>query len=661
MLDLLWLVPALPLLGFLALAVAGGWFSRRTIALIGVGSVGLSLAVAGLVGFAFAGSSGTPGRPYDQILWTWLQISGFGPTIGFYLDSLSLVMMLVITLVGFLIHLYSAEFMLDHGKEPVPAGLERASGIVQAGASAPAGRAGEHDSGYRRFFAYMNLFVVAMLTLVLADNLLLLYLGWEGVGLCSYLLIGFWYRDPANGAAAQKAFIVTRLGDVALAIGLFVLLTHLGTLNIQDLMARAAEQWPVGSGLATIAAFLLLGGAIGKSAQLPLQTWLPDAMAGPTPVSALIHAATMVTAGMYLIARTHVLYSLAPIAQTAVAVIGAVTLLLAACSALVQRDIKRVLAYSTISQIGYMFLALGVGAWAAALFHFTTHAFFKALLFLAAGAVIQSLHEEHDIYRMGGLRHALPVTFWTFLIGAASLAGFPLVTAGFYSKDWILWETWASPLGSPWLWGAGLCGAFLTALYSFRLVFNVFFGQAKTEVGSRPGLMMKGPLIVLAAGSLVAGFLEVPRVLGDVSLFSEFTRSVLPSLETTTSVTTESVLQIMTMLAALLGIAVAYVLFLRRPGLVTAVTGTAWGSALSRFWVEGWGFDRLYDTWFVRPFLWVAQANKDDLIDHVYSGLAWLIRQFFAVLHRTQTGQVRWYAAILAAGSVVIVALVVLS
>ncbi|MDC8447109.1 MAG: NADH-quinone oxidoreductase subunit L [Nitrospira sp.] len=630
MLDLLWLVPALPLLGFLALAVAGGWFSRRTIALIGVGSVGLSLAVAGLVGFAFAGLSSAPGRPYDQILWTWLQISGFGPAIGFYLDSLSLVMMLVITLVGFLIHLYSAEFMLD-------------------------------DEGYRRFFAYMNLFVVAMLTLVLADNLLLLYLGWEGVGLCSYLLIGFWYRDPANGAAAQKAFIVTRLGDVALAIGLFVLLTHLGTLNIQNLMARAAEQWPVGSGLATIAAFLLLGGAIGKSAQLPLQTWLPDAMAGPTPVSALIHAATMVTAGMYLIARTHVLYSLAPIAQTAVAVIGAVTLLLAACSALVQRDIKRVLAYSTISQIGYMFLALGVGAWAAALFHFTTHAFFKALLFLAAGAVIQSLHEEHDIYRMGGLRYALPVTFWTFLIGAASLAGFPLVTAGFYSKDWILWEAWASPLGSPWLWGAGVCGAFLTALYSFRLVFNVFFGEAKTKVGSRPGLMMKGPLIVLAAGSLVAGFLEVPRVLGDVSLFSEFTRSVLPSLETTTSVTTELALQIVTMLAALLGIAVAYVLFLRRPGLVTAVTGTAWGSALSRFWVEGWGFDRLYDTWFVRPFLWVAQANKDDLIDQAYSGLAWLIRQFFAVLHRTQTGQVRWYAAILAAGSVVIVALVVLS
>src|SRR6185437_5064668 len=389
MLDLLWLVPAVPLIGFLVLALAGGWLSRGMIALVGVGSTGLSMGVAWLVGIAFIASAPSI-QTYDQTLWTRLDVSGLAPTIGFYLDPLSLVMMLVITLVGFLIHLYSAEFMIG-------------------------------DEGYRRFFAYMNLFVAAMLTLVLADNLLLLYLGWEGVGLCSYLLIGFWYREPANGAAAQKAFIVTRLGDVALAIGLLLLFTHLGTLNIQDLMRRAIEQWPVGSGLAAITAFLLLGGAVGKSAQLPLQTWLPDAMAGPTPVSALIHAATMVTAGMYLIARTHVLYSLAPTAQTAVAVIGAVTLLLASCSALVQRDFKRVLAYSTISQIGYMFLALGVGAWAAALFHFTTHAFFKALLFLAAGVVIQSLHEEHDIYRMGGLRKLLPVPFWTFLIGAASL------------------------------------------------------------------------------------------------------------------------------------------------------------------------------------------------------------------------------------------------
>jgi len=629
MLDLLWLVPAVPLIGFLALAVAGGWLSRGVIALVGVGSTGLSMAAAWLVGIAFIASDPSV-QAYDQTLWTRLDVSGLAPTVGFYLDQLSLVMMLVITLVGFLIHLYSAEFMIG-------------------------------DEGYRRFFAYMNLFVASMLTLVLADNLLLLYLGWEGVGLCSYLLIGFWYREPDNGAAAQKAFIVTRLGDVALAIGLLLLFTHLGTLSIQDLMARATEQWPVGSSLVTIAAFLLLGGAVGKSAQLPLQTWLPDAMAGPTPVSALIHAATMVTAGMYLIARTHVLYSLAPAAQTAVAVIGALTLLLAGCSALVQRDFKRVLAYSTISQIGYMFLALGVGAWAAALFHFTTHAFFKALLFLAAGAVIQSLHEEHDIYRMGGLRKLLPVPFWTFLIGAASLAGFPLVTAGFYSKDWILWQAWASPAGSPWLWGAGLIGALLTAIYSFRLVFLVFFGELKTAIGPKPGWVMKFPLVTLAGFALVVGFVQIPRTLGDVPLFSEFVAPALPSVMETSSGTMEFAFQVLTMAMALLGIVVAYVLFLRRPSLIDTVQETVWGTALSRFWFEGWGFDRLYDLLLVRPFLWVAQANKDDLIDRVYAGLAWLIRECFAGLHRTQTGQVRWYAAVLAGGSAAIVALAVLS
>ena len=421
MLELLWLVPALPLFGFVMLTIAGGWCSRRLLAVIGVGSVAGSMVVAGLVSLSF-GRSVSSDHAYSQTLWTWMSVSSFTPTIGFYLDALALVMMLVITVVSFLIHLYSTEFMID-------------------------------DEGYRRFFAYMNLFVAAMLTLVLADNLVLLYLGWEGVGLCSYLLIGFWYREPANGQAAQKAFIVTRLGDVALAIGLFLLFAHLDTLNIQDLLRRAASRWPVESNLAIAAAALLLGGALGKSAQLPLQTWLPDAMAGPSPVSALIHAATMVTAGVYLIARMHGLYSLAPSVQTAVAVIGALTLLLAACSALVQRDLKRALAYSTISQIGYMFLALGVGAWTGAMFHFMTHAFFKALLFLSAGAVILSLHDEHDIYAMGGLRTKLPICFWTFVIGAASLAGFPLVTAGFYSKDGILMNVFGPPR-----WAGPGCG-----------------------------------------------------------------------------------------------------------------------------------------------------------------------------------------------------------
>ena len=435
MLHLLWLVPAFCLAGFLVLAVLGGRLPRRGVAIVGVGSVALSTLAAFLVAGSFLGTP-PAGNAYTQTLWQWMSVSGLSPRIAFYLDALSLLMVLVVTFVGLLIHLYSAEFMID-------------------------------DEGYSRFFAYMNLFVASMLTLVLADNLLLLYLGWEGVGLCSYLLIGFWYTDPANGAAAQKAFIVTRIGDTAMALGLFLSFTRLGTLDIQSLMQRAAREWPTGSAPAAAAALLLLGGALGKSAQLPLQTWLPDAMAGPTPVSALIHAATMVTAGVYLIARTHVLFALAPAVQLLVGVIGAATLLLAGCSALTQRDIKRVLAYSTISQIGYMFLALGVGAWGAAMFHFMTHAFFKALLFLAAGVLIQALNHEHDIFRMGGLWRQLPVAFWTFLVGGAALAGFPLITAGFYSKDLILAQAWSSGLAGHWLWAAGWIGALLTAVTSF--------------------------------------------------------------------------------------------------------------------------------------------------------------------------------------------------
>src|SRR6185312_7725261 len=345
------------------------------------------------------------------------------------------------------------------------------------------------------------------------DNLLFLYLGWEGVGLCSYLLIGFWYRDSANGLAARKAFVVTRVGDTAMAIGIFVLFTNLGTLEIQPLMRQAIAHWSVGSALPLAAAALLLGGALGKSAQLPLQTWLPDAMAGPTPVSALIHAATMVTAGVYLIARMHVLYDLAPPIQTAVAVIGALTLLLAGFSALNQTDLKRILAYSTISQIGYMFLALGVGAWSAAIFHFMTHAFFKSLLFLGAGVVILELHEEHDMFKMGGLWRELPVVFWTFLIGSASLAAVPIVTAGFYSKDLILFDAWSSAAGGPWLWLAGLVGALLTSLYTFRMVFLTFFGDLQGRPAGHGGWRMEGPLVVLAVLAIVAGFVELPPTL----------------------------------------------------------------------------------------------------------------------------------------------------
>jgi NADH-quinone oxidoreductase subunit L len=618
MLDLLWLIPALPLAGFLALALFGARLRRAGAATIGVGSAGAAALLAFLVAGSFIAYP-PDGQFFTQTLWTWINVGGFMPAIGLHLDPLSLTMMLVVTFVGFLIHLYAWEFM-------------------------------EEDEGFSRFFAYLNLFVGAMLVLVLADDLLLLYLGWEGVGLCSYLLIGFWYRDPANGAAARKAFIVTRVGDTAMAIGLFLLFTHLGTLHIQELMQRAIQQWPVGSTAAITAAWLLLGGAVGKSAQLPLQTWLPDAMAGPTPVSALIHAATMVTAGVYLIARTHVLFELAPPVQLAVAVIGTATLLIAGCSALTQWDIKRVLAYSTISQIGYMFLALGAGAWSAAIFHFMTHAFFKALLFLGAGAVILALHHEHNMFKMGGLWKLLPVTFWTFLIGSAALAALPLVTAGFYSKELILLEAWSAPNGGAWLWAVGLLGAFVTSIYTFRMVFITFFGEAQQRPGKRPGARIQIPLAILAILTVTGGFFGLP----------EFLHSTLaPPRQGNESAASELVLETVAAMTSIAGVGVAYVLFLRYRGLVDKLMGTAAGSALQRYWFNGWGFDWLYDIFLVRPYVWAARANKNDIVEQVYQIITDAIRACYGALSATQTGQLRWYAKALAAGAVVIVTLMV--
>ena len=628
MLEWLWLIPALPFAGYLVLALAGARLSRTIVASVGVGSVGLSAVIALVAAFSFI-TSPPSNHVYSQTLWTWISVGNFTPKIAFYLDPLSLVMTLVITFVSFLIHLYSSEFMID-------------------------------DVGYSRFFAYMNLFVGSMLTLVLADNLLLLYLGWEGVGLCSYLLIGFWYQDPANGRAARKAFIVTRIGDTAFAVGLFLLFTQLGTLQIQELMQRAAQQWTVSSPLAIAAAALLLGGAVGKSAQLPLQTWLPDAMAGPTPVSALIHAATMVTAGVYLIARAHVLFSLAPAVQLTVAGIGAATLLLAGFSALSQRDIKRVLAYSTISQIGYMFLALGVGAWSAAIFHLMTHAFFKALLFLAAGVVILAMHEEHDMRKMGGLRRRLPVTFWTFLIGAASLSALPLVTAGFYSKDLILWSAWSSPSGGTWLWVAGLAGALLTSLYTFRMVFLTFFGEAKHEVTYAPGNRLRLPLIVLAILSLVGGFFELPHSLGGRPFFSEFMESALPAFNHVRGdARAETVLQIVAAVVSISGIYLAYLFFLRRRRIAEGLAGSTLGVALDRFWFGGWGFDWFYNKLFVNPYVWLARVNKDDFIDSIYDGIAKLNEVLYRALSWTETGKVRWYMAGIAFGAIVAIAIAV--
>jgi len=623
--DWLWLIPALPFAGFLVLALAGFRMPRRAIATVAVAAVALAAIVAIVVAAWFIAAPPT-GHAWTQTVWQWFAVAGFAPTIGFRFDALALVMAVVVAVVALLIHVYASASM-------------------------------DKEEGYARFFAYMNLFVASMLTLLLADNLLLLYLGWEGVGLCSYLLIGFWYEDEANGRAAQKAFIVTRIGDVALAVAIFLLFTRLGTLDLAQIGVLAPQTWTRGDGAVVAAAFLLLGGAVGKSAQLPLQTWLPDAMAGPTPVSALIHAATMVTAGVYLIARMHAIFELAPAAELAVAAIGAATLLLAGVSALYQRDIKRVLAYSTISQIGYMFLALGVGAWSAAILHFMTHAFFKSLLFLAAGVVIDALGHEHDIYRMGGLRRALPTAFWTFLIGGASLAGVPILTAGFYSKDWILSEEWTAGPGGPWLWAAGLAGALLTSLYIFRVIFLVFFGaQQRAPVIDRRA-RIHVPLVILAALSVVGGLVQVPRTLGYLPLFARFVQTALPAGREA-GVGLEAGLELVAAVAALGGIVIAWALYLGHPGIVAALGRAPLAARLARYWSSGWGFDAIYDRLVVRPYRWLARVDQGDVLDEPYRGIAVAARGLNHALSRSENGKLRWYAMGLAGGTAIIVALV---
>ena len=621
MINWLWLIPALPFASATLLILFGSSLPRKAVAAVGVGSIGLAALITALIAVSFV-IAPPAGHAFTQVLWTWISVAGFQPQIGLYLDALSLVMLLVVTFIGFLIHIYSAEFMIE-------------------------------DEGYSRYFAYMNLFVASMITLLLGNNLLLLLLGWEGVGLCSYLLIGFWYQNPANGRAARKAFIVTRIGDCALMVALFLLFTQLGTLEIQDLMQRASAQWPSGSTWALAAALLLLGGAVGKSAQIPLQVWLPDAMAGPTPTSALIHAATMVTAGVYLIARTHILFSLAPAAQSTVAVVGAATLLLAGFSALTQHDIKRILAYSTISQIGYMFLALGVGAWQAAMFHFFTHAFFKALLFLGAGVIINAVDDEHSIFRMGGLRKELPVAFWTFLAGGCALAGLPFITAGFFSKDLIIWQAWSAEDGHPALWMAGMLGAGLTSLYTFRLIFRVFFGPLGTPVTKRPGYAMKFPLVILAVFAIVGGYLKAPLL--------AFLHSTLPAtIEAHPGRLTETSSETIAGILFLVGVCVAYLFHLKKRSLSDSLVASPVGRVLEQWWFAGWGFDWIYDKVFVQPFIWAANVNKSDFVDAFYTGVGRIADVSYRWLSSTETGRVRWYATAMAAGSVLFIAMVYL-
>ena len=619
--ELLWLIPALPFVGAFILITMGGRLPRTVVSIIGAGTIGVAALITLLIGFEFLSSPTT----FNQIVWNWVSVGGLNLPFAFHLDALSLAFIFVITFVGFLIHVYSTEFMHD-------------------------------DPGFSRFFAYLNLFVCAMLILVLADNLVLMYLGWEGVGLCSYLLIGFWYEEKKNGDAARKAFIVTRVGDTAMAIGLFMLFDTFGTLSIQDILGGAHQMWSPGSQAVTAIALLLLGGAVGKSAQLPLQTWLPDAMAGPSPVSALIHAATMVTAGVYLIARTHVLFELAPIAQQCVGVVGAITLLLAGFSALTQTDLKRVLAYSTISQIGYMFLALGVGAWSAAIFHFMIHAFFKALLFLGAGAVILLLHHEHDMFKMGGLKNKLPVIYWTFLIGSASLAALPFITAGFYSKDAILWLAFAGEKGNIWFFLAALLGAFITSIYTFRMVFVTFFGVEKTHVAHHAGTAMTIPLIILAVLSLAGGFIELPHNMGHVQLFSDFLAPVLPQVSLHEGVeSSEWTIQLVTIVLSLTGVYLAYYFYVKKPELAEQVKQSLDG--MHYVWFNGWGFDSLYNALFVRPFVFLATINKADVVDKGYSVIVWIAEFFNSVFARAQAGILRWYVMGIVVGAILIITL----
>ncbi|MCL6523739.1 MAG: NADH-quinone oxidoreductase subunit L [Thermoflavifilum sp.] len=625
----LWLVPAFPLAGFLLLALLGLRLPARAIAWIGTVSIGLAALVTLWIGLDFLQQPPAAGH-YRQVLWTWFNINGFAPAIALYLDPLSLVYIFVITFVSFFIHLYSTAFMRG-------------------------------DEGYPRFFAYMNLFVFSMVTLVLADNLLLLYLGWEGVGLCSFLLIGFWYRDEANGYAARKAFIVTRIGDTAFIIGLFLLVKQFHTLDIQDILSQAPQVWAIGAAGAFWVSLLLLGGAVGKSAQLPLQTWLPDAMAGPTPVSALIHAATMVTAGVYLIARMHVLYSLSPTMQLVVAIIGVLTLLIAGFSALAQRDLKRILAYSTISQIGYMFLALGVGAWTAAVFHFMIHAFFKALLFLGAGAVIMAMEEEHDIFKMGGLRKKMPITFWTFLAGSAALAAVPIITAGFYSKDLILFDALASTQGSTWLWLGGFIGAFITVLYTFRMVFVTFYGEQKKVIAHDPEreTAMMIPLMVLGVLSIIGGWIELPHAWAHFTPFSHFLESCLPATQLKAGVESwELWLQLLTAIMVIVGIYWSWLAYVKRPALAYQLKQTAWGRALYPFFYKGWMFDQLYDTLLVKPVVWLSRIDRHDFIDYIYEGFGQLNIGINKVFSRTQNGYLRWYLLCVVGGVLIIFSLI---
>ena len=545
------------------------------------------------------------GRFLIDRLYPWLSLGTLHVDVAFWVDPLSAVMILVVTGVGGLIHIYSIGYMHE-------------------------------DKSYWRYFAFLNLFTFAMLLLVTADSLLLMFIGWEGVGLCSYALIGFWYHDHVNTRAGNKAFIVNRVGDFGFILGLFLIFWSLdqqghGTVTFREIekfasLIQGQELW--GVGVVTLATLFLFVGATGKSAQIPLSVWLPDAMQGPTPVSALIHAATMVTAGVYMVARLHFLYSAAPDTLAVIAGIGVATALFAATVALTQNDIKRVLAYSTISQLGYMFLAAGVAAYGAAVFHLMTHAFFKACLFLGSGSVIHAMGGEQDMRKMGGLRRAMPYTFWTFGIAVLAIAGTPL-TAGFFSKDEILWQAFSSPHGSPLLWMLGVVGAGLTAFYMFRQLFLVFFGECRANSHTRSHLhespkVMTLPLVLLAVGSIAAGWIGLPEILGG-SHFAEWLEPVFGAPhEVHASASSEETLMILSVTVAALGFYLAYLIYYKGRLAPERFSSLA-GGLPYRLFYNKYYIDEIYQFLFVGGTLLLARIGTwidQYIIDFIVDGSA---------------------------------------
>jgi len=629
MTEIFWLIPFIPALSTLILALFGQKLPKKYVSLQACLAVFASFIISVISFIGLQASQET--APLVKNLFSWIESGKFKADLAFQFDPLTAVMCLVVTGVGFLIHVYSIGYM-------------------------------DHDPGYKRFFTYLNLFTFAMLILVMGENLVLMFVGWEGVGLCSYLLIGFWFEKHSASAAGKKAFIVNRIGDAGFLLGIMFILVNIGSTSFRAING-AVHHGDVTSGLATLIGILLFIGACGKSAQIPLYVWLPDAMEGPTPVSALIHAATMVTAGVYMVARMNLVYSLSSTATNIVAIVGALTAIFAATMALTQNDIKRVLAYSTISQLGYMFIACGVGAYSAGIFHLYTHAFFKSLLFLAAGSVMHALSGELDMRKMGGLRKYLPRTYPTFLIGAIAIAGVPFLS-GFFSKDAILTSAFAN--GQYFVWVLGISGAILTAFYMFRLIFLTFHGEERIEPEAKKHLhesppMMTTPLIILAFFSVVAGYVGLPVVFGkNLNWFGNFLEPVIHSShEAHLSLGAEWGLIGISVAVAFAGIAIAYLFYLKSPQIPHTLVSRF--PFIYKLLYNKYYVDELYNATIVNPMVRGSEfvyKNFDlAVIDGAVDGAGNTANFFGKILSYFQTGLIKDYALIFLLGATLLLGL----